>query len=296
MAAAWITLRYVRDTKELARPRIERGPSLVFPLERAVIDVRTDGLSEKVDRASFVLVPAGASYELGARGSVAPVLVLVVGPRAISAAAAEYAPHFQTKAFARITAAPRLFARTRWVDEIVQRYLFERDVCRRDASAAARFLETEITKELYFLGKEQLEARERASVVHEDDDVVARARAFLESRLFEPFSMRALAAYVHASESTLLRAFRRAVGSPPAAWVRERRLEESRLLLESGRYTVGEVADRVGYGTLASFTAAFSRRFGAAPSSVRPRAKGELLPPHGTPPRKRRSRRSRANS
>jgi AraC-like DNA-binding protein len=77
-----------------------------------------------------------------------------------------------------------------------------------------------------------------------------------------------------ASESTLLRAFRRERGRSPSAYAREKKLDAALLLLRSGRYAISEVATRVGYGNLAAFSSAFARRFGSPPSSVRPHRLG----------------------
>ena len=162
-----------------------------------------------------------------------------------------------------------MLPRTRWVDELVHRYLFERDVCARHGSLATRFLETELIKELYFLADEQRAGRARAPVVGEGSALVERARAAIEASLFAPFAMAALARACHASESSLTRAFKQALGITPGAYVRERRLDEAMPLLESGRYSVGEVAARVGYARQAAFAAAFQRKFHVAPSSVR---------------------------
>jgi AraC-like DNA-binding protein len=55
--------------------------------------------------------------------------------------------------------------------------------------------------------------------------------------------------------------------------------------MQSGRYSVGEVAERVGYRGQAAFAAAFQRKFHVAPSRL---GRGEPLaplPPHGRPPR-----------
>jgi AraC-like DNA-binding protein len=183
----------------------------------------------------------------------------------------------------------RLLPRTRWVDELAQRFVFEREVCGKAASQAARFLETELIKETYFLGREQLERRTRDSVLFEGDALAARARAWIEAHLFEPFRIDELVRHCHASESTLLRAFHRELGSPPLAYVRRRRLEEALQLLETGRYTVTEIAMRIGYENPSAFAAAFRDRFGVAPSGVRPTTPGaERLPAHGMPPVRRR--------
>ena len=284
-----MSLRVVRDAALLDRERSADVPQLVVPLESSVVDLEVAGSAHRVDRSTFALVPARASHRVSARGSVVSLAVLGVGKGARDAAKREYAKEFSAETFDAIVSAPRVFARTRWVDEIVQRYVFERMICEKHGSEAARFLETEITKELFFLGKEQLAKATRASVVREDDDTAARARAFIDAHLFESVSMEEIARACRSSESTLLRAFRRAFGVPPTTYARNRRLEEALLLIESGRYTVSEVAVRVGYGNVSAFTVAFRRRFGAAPSESRPRDR-PVLPPHGTSARRRRTK------
>jgi AraC-like DNA-binding protein len=174
----------------------------------------------------------------------------------------------------------------------VQRFVFEREVCGKPASRAARFLEVELVKEMFFLGREQLDGRTRDSVLFEGDELVARARAWIEAHVFEPFRIGELVRHCHASESTVLRAFHRELGVPPLAYARRRRLEEALQLLESGRYGVTEIATRVGYENPSAFSAAFRDQFGIAPSRVRPASDGAVrLPAHGMPPVRRRKTR-----
>jgi AraC-like DNA-binding protein len=276
-----ISLRVVRDAAVLDREHAADAPQIIVPLESSVIDLEVAGASHRIDRSTFAVVPARAAHRMSARGSVVSLVVLGVGKAARDAAKREYAPDFSAETFDAIVSEARVLSRTRWVDEIVQRYVFERTVCEKHGSAAARFLETEITKELFFLGKEHMEKATRASVVREDDEIASRARAWIDAHLFESVAMKELARACRSSESTLLRAFRRAFGVPPTTYARNRRLDEALLLIESGRYTVSEVAVRVGYGTVSAFTVAFRRRFGAAPSESRPRER-PVLPPHGT--------------
>ncbi len=267
--------------------RVERHPALLVPVDTSVVVVTIgDAPPECVDRASFAFVPAETPYHVHAKSSLATVVTLLVASGARESACREYRPHVDERLFGELLATPRILPRTRWFDEIVHRYVFERDVCKKPHSAAASFLETEITKELYFLCEERSAMRRRASVVNEAGDFVVRARAWIDDNLFEPLRVAELARRTGTSESTLLRAFQRELGKAPAAYARERRLDAALLFLQSGRHSVGEVAARVGYASLAAFTSAFTRRFGRVPSSVR-RADDalELLPPHGRPPR-----------
>jgi AraC-like DNA-binding protein len=277
--------------------RVERGPDLdagvrqhdapvlVFPLGRSAVSVRTGGIDERLDRSCFALVPARTPYRLAARTSAPEVVTLVLLPGSWESAVHEYRPYVESRILSEVVSRFRTFARTRWIDELGHRYLFERDVCKKHSSQAARFLETEFAKEVYFLGKEEIEGQARASLARDEKDVVKRALEWIDARLFDPFSLEDLARRCHTSESTLLRDFRRETGATPAAYLRERRLQEAHLLLQGDRWSVGEIARRVGYTNVAAFTAAFGRRFGVPPSEARAAVDAsKLLPPHGQPP------------
>ena len=279
-----LTVLFERDPRILSRPRSAPLASLVFPLESASLDLRIDGgATFRVDRSMFALVPARVDHRLVALSAVAPTLTLLIGPKAEDLVAREYAAHFDRRAFRRILAEGRTFARTRWFDELAHRYLFERHDCGLHGSQASAFLETEITKELYFLGREVLDRSTRASAIHEEAPLIVRARAHLEARLFDAFSIRDLAQRCHCSESTMLRAFQRELDTTPITYLRHRRLDEAVLLLESGRYNVSEVALRVGYTNLPAFTVAFQKRFGVLPSRLRSATPAQRVPPQGTP-------------
>jgi AraC-like DNA-binding protein len=171
--------------------------------------------------------------------------------------------------FDRFLSTPAVFPRTNWVNELYHRYVFERAVCKKTDNDATRFLESEVLKELYFLAHSRDTEKDRPSVVESETDLVKRARASIEEHLFEPDVVKRLARACAASESTLLRAFKRELGQGPLAYVRARRLDESMLLLKSRRHAIGEVALLVGYKNFAAFSAAFRARFGVSPSAVR---------------------------
>lgn len=280
----------VRDPRALERHRLGARPTLVVPLEGDVV-VEASTLAVRVDRAKLAVVPARLRFRLSASTAIASTALVELGAAAEEAFFREYAGDVDRSTYAEVLSQPRVLPRTRWVHELVHRAVFEWTVCEKRDSQAARFLETELVKEVYFLGKEALARRTRASVVRDDAPLVARARALLDAHLFEDLGLRALCKRLGASESTLARAFQREVGASPAAYRRGRRLDEARLILETGVYSASEVAHHVGYATLAAFSAAFSRRFGEPPSAARGRgvAGACVLPPHGEPPRRHRT-------
>jgi AraC-like DNA-binding protein len=256
--------------------RAHDRPVLVASLESSVLELSRDGRRggartvERIDRATMAIVPAGARHRLRGLDAQARAASLGFGPLALSRTREEYGAYIAKDKLDAAFARPRLLPRTRWVDELLHRYIFEREVCERHDSAAARFLETELVKEIFFVGAEADPERNRPSLVYEGSDLVGRACAFIDAHLDEPLRIDELARRMGASESTLLRAFQRERGRSPSAYAREKRLDTALLLLQSGRYAISEVATRVGYGNLAAFSAAFARRFGSPPSSVRP--------------------------
>jgi AraC-like DNA-binding protein len=286
-------LRVDRDARAAGTRRFA-SPALLAPLETTVIAL--DG--QRIDRATIAVIPPNRPHAIEIPSSGACVIVtLVLDARTIAAATADYAPYIVARRFSEVLASPRILPRTRWVDELIQRYVFEREVCEKPGSRAARFLEAELAKEIYFLGSEQIEQRTRTSVLHEGEPVAVRARAWIEEHLFEPFAIDALVRHLGASESTVLRAFRKELGVAPVIYLRRRRLEEARQLLATGRYAVTEVATRVGYDNPSAFAAAFRDQFGSPPSAVRPVLDpARTLPAHGKPPKRPTSRPGSAGS
>lgn len=289
-----VTLLLERGAEIDRTRRVQNDPALLFPLDQSVVEIEIAGATaERVERSSFMSIPANAAYRVRPQSAMTAMVTLVLHTDARKRAAHEYRGNMSTEEFDNLTTTSRVLPRTRWVDELVQRYLFERDVCERHTSHAAIFLETEITKELFFLSKEREENRTRATVIHEEGDTVQRARAWIEANLFSPLRVGELAKHCATSESTLLRAFQRELGRTPTSYARERRLDAALLLLKSSRYAVGEVAARVGYSNLPAFTEAFHKHFGVPPSQVKGNASDaeharERLPPHGKPPRRKR--------
>ncbi|NDZ93889.1 helix-turn-helix domain-containing protein [Streptomyces sp. SID6673] len=87
--------------------------------------------------------------------------------------------------------------------------------------------------------------------------------------LTEPLSVPQLAARAGMSPRTFSRRFRAETGVPPGVWVRERRLDHARELLETGDLPVDLVAERSGLGTADNLRHHLRRGLGMSPSSYR---------------------------
>ena len=83
----------------------------------------------------------------------------------------------------------------------------------------------------------------------------------------EHFGPAELAELLCLSERTLYRRLGELAGLTPAAWLRELRLNQARLLLEAGTLaSVAEVADAVGFGSPRYFVTLYTERFGRRPA------------------------------
>ncbi|WP_371030800.1 GlxA family transcriptional regulator [Pseudoclavibacter sp. JSM 162008] len=102
---------------------------------------------------------------------------------------------------------------------------------------------------------------------------IAVACAFALEHLAEELSVARLAEAAHLSQ----RAFRDETGSTPAAWVRSRRLDEARTLLETSELSVDQIAAACGFGSPVTLRQNFAAAFGSTPSSYRRRF-GETRP------------------
>lgn len=245
------------------------GPTLIVPVHAGHAEVTTGSTKHVVDRAAWLLVPAGGRFSIRARSPVTHTVVLTVSSGLREAVVRTYEGEIERVRFERYLAEVQLLPRTTWVNELCHRYLFERAVCKKSDNVATRFLEMEIVKEIYFVCHERVATGDRSSMVVKPSPVVERAMALVEEHLFDPDVVQIVAKGCAASPSTLLRTFKRELGYGPLVYVRKRRLDESLLLLKARRYRVGEVATLVGYKNFAAFSQAFRARFGMRPSDVR---------------------------
>jgi AraC-like DNA-binding protein len=249
-------------------------PSLLMPIESSLGDVVVGSRTLVIDRSACAIIPARtlATVRTVAGSPTSRVAVLGMWPVVDAAAEADHAAlGFSRARLEQWRARPELLPRTVWLHEIVHRYVFERFSLGQHDNLATRFLEIEIVKELYFLFRDREAGADRATIATRPSHTVERAIAWIEAHLFEPWSVGELAASCGASESTLLRAFRRDVGRTPGAYGRARRLDEALVLLRAGRHSVAEVAAAIGYDNPTAFGHAFAQRFGQPPSTFRRR-------------------------
>jgi len=170
-------------------------------------------------------------------------------------------------------------SRSAVLSESIQRYFFAR-VLQPEAFEKAEIshLESVLLTELFSLGRKgnsktlMSGSAQLQAATPSDETALLRAVEFIESHLFEKLDVEALVTSSRTSQATLFRQFKRDLKASPLEYVRNRRMDEAKILLKTGNYQVGDVALLVGYEDLSSFSKAFKLRFGIPPSQWLPKA------------------------
>jgi transcriptional regulator GlxA family with amidase domain len=97
----------------------------------------------------------------------------------------------------------------------------------------------------------------------------AATREWALRRLDEELTVERLARHAHMSPRTFNRRFREETGQAPGTWIRNRRIDRARELLESFDLPVDEVARRSGLGSGGNLRHHLRRGVGMSPSSYR---------------------------
>jgi AraC-like DNA-binding protein len=98
---------------------------------------------------------------------------------------------------------------------------------------------------------------------------VEKLETHIESNLHEKITTGQLAATVGRSASFVAHHFEREFGQTPRQYILKRRMEEAKILLESGT-SVQAAAGRLGFYDAFHFSKTFKRYWGKPPSSYRP--------------------------
>lgn len=103
--------------------------------------------------------------------------------------------------------------------------------------------------------------------------VVAKVSQYIQSRLSEEITREELAAHVYLNPAYLSRMFKKETGLSLWDAIIQERIREAKRLLEETEYKITDVAERVGYTSLGSFSNLFKRIVGVTPQQYRAKRK-----------------------
>jgi transcriptional regulator GlxA family with amidase domain len=101
------------------------------------------------------------------------------------------------------------------------------------------------------------------------DPRLAQAIRLMEASVDHPLTVSAIARRTGVTARSLETIFRRSIGETPGAYYLRLRLGAARRLVLDTRIAMADIAARTGFSSAASFSRAFSRAYGEAPSRMR---------------------------
>ena len=123
---------------------------------------------------------------------------------------------------------------------------------------------------LYFNQNEDANAENCPFLIDEENVLkIKKAKEIVISRLAEPPGLQELADEVGLSLKKLKVGFKQIYGDTVFNFLFDYKMEVARKMLDSGSYNVNEVGLKVGYSTSSHFIAAFKKKFGVSPESLR---------------------------
>lgn len=107
-----------------------------------------------------------------------------------------------------------------------------------------------------------------ASVARQNyqDELFDKVLAYVESKLYEPLTIAEICQQFSLSRSSLQLLFKNAVNQSPKKYISDMKLEKSCQMLRENKYTVSEIASKLGYSSIHYFSNAFNQKYHISPS------------------------------
>ena len=107
-----------------------------------------------------------------------------------------------------------------------------------------------------------------ASVVRQNyqDELFGRIISYIESKIYEPLTVAEICQQFSLSRSSLQLLFKNAMNQSPKKFISDLKLEKSCQLLRENKYTISEIAMKLGYSSIHYFSNAFNQKYHISPS------------------------------
>lgn len=124
------------------------------------------------------------------------------------------------------------------------------------------------------LSRSSTKAHEHNLIAHaynraQDNLLIMQAQAYIAEHLSSHMTIESIAANIYTSRSHLCKTFKEVLGMGVAEYIRKVRIKTACQLLQSNRYSISEVSNRVGYARASAFSEAFRQTTGISPSQYR---------------------------
>jgi AraC family transcriptional activator FtrA len=109
----------------------------------------------------------------------------------------------------------------------------------------------------------------KESIRTDGEGPVSSFLRWLRDHIDQPLTLTDLARHEHVSERSLVRNFRQATGMSVFDWITRERINQSKVLLETTDFRIGDIAAMVGFGTSETLRRNFEKIAGTTPGRYR---------------------------
>ena len=111
---------------------------------------------------------------------------------------------------------------------------------------------------------------ETAEAINQEPELILQVRALIEQHLGDgEYGVAQLARDLCMERTGLYKKLTALTDTTPVAFIRSIRLRRAAALLQEGKFTVNEIAERTGFSSPSYFTKCFKKEFGVLPSEYR---------------------------
>ncbi len=265
-------IRYQRLVHAQYKPFQFDRAALVFPRGATTIEIESKTNAGnggktplKIDSRKSAWIPPFAQFEIQGITAIQDLLVLLPNNPYFESMITDNGLLCGDQKFLQLKVS--IFRRTKWLDDVLERYFFERVLNRHSPVGCTFFLEKQLINETArILFRDRLvQWKTKEEFSKNGLDLAIR---FIEANLFEKLDLGKIAEVAQLSASSLIRHFKKELHETPYSYIKLRRLEEALLLLRRSEHTVGDIAILVGYEDFSSFSKAFRARYGKKPSEI----------------------------
>ena len=129
------------------------------------------------------------------------------------------------------------------------------------------FIESKVL-ELLALQIDQMQTSASSDICKSNGDLekLKAVREYIDYNYLEPLSLTGLCKNFSLNEFKLKKGYKELFHTTVFGHINARRMEKARQMLAQNHMTISEISDFIGYKNIGSFSAAFKKRFGYAPS------------------------------
>lgn len=102
---------------------------------------------------------------------------------------------------------------------------------------------------------------------------------YIDSHFKDPITLDLLAQQAHQNKYYVAHTFKEAFGVSPIKYLMERRVEESKYLLEETDYSIGQIASIMGFSSSSHYSQAFRRSTSLSPNEYRKQSRSQSITP-----------------